>query len=64
MVLAMVFNIIPSVIAIMIAALLMVLTGCLRSADEAYKSINWESIVLIGAMLPMATAFEKQELIN
>ncbi len=59
MVLAMVFNIIPSVIAIMIAALLMVLTGCLRSADEAYKSINWESIVLIGAMLPMATAFEK-----
>lgn len=59
MVLAMVFDIIPSVIAILIAALLMVLTGCLRSADEAYRSINWESIVLIGAMLPMATAFEK-----
>ncbi len=59
MVLAMVFDIIPSVIAILIAALLMVITGCLRSADEAYKSINWESIVLIGAMLPMATAFEK-----
>ena len=59
MVLAMVFNVIPSVIAILIAAIMMVLTGCLRSADEAYKSINWESIVLIGAMLPMATAFEK-----
>jgi di/tricarboxylate transporter len=27
--------------------------------EDAYGSIHWHSIVLIGAMLPMATAFEK-----
>jgi di/tricarboxylate transporter len=58
MVIAMVFEIVPSVIAIMVAAVLMVITGCLRNVEEAYNSINWESVVLIGAMLPMATAFQ------
>lgn len=58
MVIAMVFEIVPSVIAIMLAAVLMVITGCLRNVEEAYSSINWESVVLIGAMLPMATAFQ------
>ncbi len=58
MVVAMVFEILPSVIAIMLAAVLMVVTGCLRNIEEAYSSINWESVVLIAAMLPMATAFQ------
>ena len=47
------------VTAVMVAAVLMVFTGCLRNVEEAYKSINWESIVLFGAMLPMSTALEK-----
>lgn len=58
MIIAMVFEIIPSVIAIMLAAVAMVITGCLRNIEEAYGSINWESVVLIAAMLPMATAFQ------
>ncbi len=58
MVIAMVFELLPSVIAIMLAAIAMVVTGCLRNVEEAYSSINWESVVLIGAMLPMATAFQ------
>ncbi|MDR0825175.1 MAG: anion permease [Prevotella sp.] len=58
MVVAMVLEIVPSVIAIMTAAILMVITGCLRNVEEAYSSINWESVVLIGAMLPMSTAFQ------
>ena len=58
MVIAMIFEIVPSVIAIMLAAVAMVVTGCLRNMEEAYDSINWESVVLIGAMLPMATAFQ------
>ena len=58
MVIAMVFEIVPSVIAILLAAIFMVITGCLRNVEEAYSSINWESVVLIGAMLPMATAFQ------
>ena len=59
MVLSMVFNLIPSVASIIIAAILMVLTGCFRNVEDAYKTINWESIVLIAAMLPMSLALEK-----
>ncbi len=47
------------VTAVMVAAVLMVFTGCLRNVEEAYKAINWESIILFGAMLPMSTALEK-----
>jgi len=49
--------------AAMLAALLMVLTGCL-SMDEAYESVDWKSIVLVAGMLPMATALEKVGLVN
>lgn len=61
MVLAMVFDFIPvaPVTAIVVAALLMVLTGCFRNVEAAYKTINWESIVLIAAMMPMSVALEK-----
>ena len=61
MILMMVFDFIPvaPVTAVIIAGLLMVITGCIRSVEAAYKTINWESIVLIAAMLPMSTALEK-----
>lgn len=42
-----------------IAALLTVLTGCFRKVEDAYGTINWESIVLIAAMMPMSTALEE-----
>jgi di/tricarboxylate transporter len=59
MVACMALNIVPAVTAVMSAAILMVLTGCFHNVEEAYKTINWESIVLIGAMLPMSLALEK-----
>ena len=61
MVAMMVFNFIPvaPVTAVMIAAMLMVLTGCFRNVEAAYKTINWETIVLFAAMLPMSLALEK-----
>ncbi len=61
MVAMMVFDFIPvaPVTAVLTAAVLMILTGCFRSAEAAYNTINWESIVLIAAMLPMSTALEK-----
>lgn len=58
MVLLMVFEVFPAVISVLIGAALMILTGCVRNMDDAYGQINWESIILIGAMLPMATALE------
>ena len=61
MVVLMVFDKIPvaPVTAVMIAGVLMVLTGCFRSVEAAYKTINWETIVLFAAMLPMSHALEK-----
>ncbi len=57
----MVFDFIPvaPVTAVMTAGLLMVLCGCFRNVEAAYKPINWERIVLIAAMLPMSVALEK-----
>ena len=61
MIAMMIFDFIPvaPVTAVMIAALLMVLTGCFRNVEAAYNTINWESVVLIAAMLPMSNALEK-----
>lgn len=59
MLVAMTFEILDPVIIVLIAAFFMVLTGCVRSMDDGYRKINWESIVLIAAMLPLATALEK-----
>ena len=61
MIAMMVFDFIPvaPVTAVIIAGLLTVFTGCFRNVEAAYKTINWESIVLIAAMMPMSTALEK-----
>ena len=54
----MTFDILPSVTAVLLAGLAMVLARCV-TMEEAYKSINWQSIILIAGMLPMATALNK-----
>lgn len=59
MVILLITELVPAVAAVMIAAVLMVVFGCVRNMEEAYKSINWESIVLIGGMIPMSIAIEK-----
>ena len=61
MVVLMVCDFIPvaPVTAVMVAGVLMVLTGCFRSVEAAYKTINWETIVLFAAMLPRSHAREK-----
>ena len=58
MVLCMVFNLLPMVTTIMIAAMLMIITGCFRNVEAAYKSINWESIFLFAGMIPLSKAME------
>ena len=55
----MIFEVFDAVISVLIGAVLMVITGCLRNMDDAYRKMNFESIVLVAAMLPMATALEK-----
>ena len=61
MVAMMVFDFFPvaPVTAVMLAGVLMVLGGCFKNVEAAYKTINWESVVLIAAMMPMSVALEK-----
>lgn len=56
---AMAFNLIPTVVAVILAALLLILAGCFKNMDDAYLSINWETVVMIACLLPMATAMDK-----
>jgi di/tricarboxylate transporter len=44
--------------AAVLAAVLMVLAGCLKM-DEAYRSVEWQSVFLIAGMLPMGIAMAK-----
>lgn len=59
MLVLMTFELIDPVVTVLLAAFLMIITGCVRSTGDAYRSIDWESLILIAAMLPMATALEK-----
>ncbi|MCC6705013.1 MAG: SLC13 family permease, partial [Thermomicrobiales bacterium] len=45
----------PAVIACLGAAMAMVLFGVV-SIEQAHKSINWNTIILVGAMIPLSTA--------
>lgn len=54
----MTFGVVASVTAVLASAIAMVLLRCV-TMEDAYKSINWQSLVLIAGMLPMATALEK-----
>jgi di/tricarboxylate transporter len=58
MLVLMTFGILPSAMAVLLVAAAAVLTGCL-SSEDAYRNINWQSLILIAAMLPMARALEK-----
>jgi di/tricarboxylate transporter len=51
------FNILPLVVAILGGALLVFLTRCI-TPQEAYLSINWQIIILIGSMLGAGLAME------
>lgn len=52
------FNLLPTVVAILLAAAAIVLTRCV-DMETAYRSVNWQSVILIAAMIPMGTALRK-----
>jgi di/tricarboxylate transporter len=58
MLLAMAFEVVAPVVAVITAAVAMVVFGCLE-AKQAERQINLESVFLIATILPMATALNK-----
>jgi di/tricarboxylate transporter len=57
MVVLMVSGVVPVVIAALLAAGTMVVGRCITTA-QAYRAISWSTVVLIGAMIPMAVALQ------
>ncbi len=64
MVLSLAFNLVPTVTAVLMAAIALVAGGCFKNMDEAYAAINWENLVMISCLLPMALAMEKTGIVG
>jgi di/tricarboxylate transporter len=58
MVLLTLFDVVPLVTAVLMAALAAVFTRCL-TMEDAYRAIHWSSLVLVAGMLPLADALDK-----
>lgn len=58
MILAMIFNWLPPVMAVLVADILLILTHCFRSVKDAIGTISWESVILFATMIPLATAMD------
>jgi di/tricarboxylate transporter len=48
-------GVVPAVIAGLLAACAMILLGVL-TVGQAYRAINWTTVILVGAMMPLSTA--------
>jgi di/tricarboxylate transporter len=57
MVLLLATGAVPSVIAALVAACAMVLLGVL-TVEQAYRAVNWTTVILVGAMIPLSTAMK------
>jgi di/tricarboxylate transporter len=55
MVAALALNLVPAAVAGLVAAVAMVLVGVL-TVDQAYRSVNWTTVILVGAMTPLSAA--------
>ncbi|CAM4082437.1 SLC13 family permease [Zobellia nedashkovskayae] len=58
MILLLVLKLMPSAIAALICAGIIMITGCVP-ISKAYKGISWTSVVMIAAMIPMGIALQK-----
>lgn len=57
MLLAVMTGLLPIVIAAILSAVLMILSGCV-SAEQAYRAIEWRAVFLIAGMLPLGFAID------
>jgi len=58
MLVLMVTGAMSAVISVLAAGMALVATGCV-TMPQAYRAVNWQSLVLIAGMLPMGTALNK-----
>ena len=56
MIALMVARVLPAAIASIVAAIAMLATGCVKSP---YAGVKWDAVIMVAAMLPVATALKK-----
>lgn len=59
MILSMALNWLPLVVSVMLASVIMIITKCFRTVKDAYRTINWESVILFASMMSIGVAMEK-----
>ena len=64
MIVIMALGILPTVTAVMAAAVAVILGKCFKNMEDVYSFVNWETLVMIATMLPMAVAMEKAGLVR
>ncbi len=64
MIISMATGVLPTVVAVMLSAVMLIIGNCYRNVEDAYSAINWETIVMIACMLPLAIAMEKTGLVG
>jgi di/tricarboxylate transporter len=57
MVLLLAFGLVPPAAAGLLAVVVLVLTGVVGSA-QAYRAVSWETVVLVGGLIPLSTAIQ------
>ena len=58
MVLLLATGLVPAAVAGLLAAGAVLLSGIL-STEQVYRSINWTTVILVGAMMPLSTAIQQ-----
>src|SRR5262249_10355160 len=58
MVMVMALELIPNAAAVLLAALALIGSGCVK-LDAIYRIINWKTVILVAGTLPLATALAK-----
>lgn len=58
MVVLLALGLVPPAVAGLLGALGMVLTGVVSSA-QAYRAVSWETVVLVGGLVPLSTAIQR-----
>lgn len=57
-ILAVAFNLLELPVAVLLGAVIVFVTGCIRP-EEAYRDLDWRIVILIGCMLGLGAAMQK-----
>ena len=63
MITSMAIGLLPTVTSAMLAAVAMILGRCFKNMEDVYSFVNWETLIMIAAMLPVSIAMEKTGLV-